>query len=813
MAAIWMRVRSQLRSGLRWFIVLVVVTGIAAGVVLTAAAGARRTSSAYERFLAWARPPDAGGLVSTGSSSSVVDTRKVAALPEVRGSAVFDGFLFVPRSSSGRLSEIGQGAGSAAPALHPEEGLGRLKILEGTMLDPGDPHQILVGWGTGHLEEVHAGDRFDLRFLLRGQDPNVFFSANSVADIPASALGAPYPVTVAGIFFEPGDVGDNAYGDVLFSPAFDRSVGPQLSVQRQMTVRLEHGAADVDTFLHDVRALAGGGNVLFNSLGSTTPQVQRSIRPQAAALVIFAVLAAAAVLLALGQALARQTFLDSIENPTYRALGMTPGELFAAALAKSALLGIAAAPVAILTALALSRTMPVGLARVAEPAPGPSADWLVLGIGSVLVVIIVVAISAAPAWRAARQHGGALGLIEVPSPTRPSLTSRALRRLGLPPTAALGTRMALEPGRGRTSVPVRSAIVGLTLSIAALGTALGFGAGFDHLFSTPRLYGWNWDVALGSPYSVRDLAPKFVPALLADPDVGAVAAGNGLAVVAVQGPGGRADELQVIGLDQIRGTVHLPVLRGRWVRSDDEIVVGAKTLRRLGADIGGDVEIRAGERVRQARIVGTSAFLDLSGTGVLGQGVGMTLHALRGLYDGIPASVFPVRFRPGVNRGPATARLERTFPHAVVLPDPALGALEDVSPVRRVPLVLAAVLALAALTTMANTLVTSIRRRRRDLAILKTIGFVRRQVSSAVAWQASVMVAVSLAIGIPLGIAAGRWAWTAFADQLGVVPEPAVAAGAVLMMIPIALLAANLIALVPGRIAGKVRPAAALRTE
>src|SRR5207237_10595708 len=96
------------------------------------------------------------------------------------------------------------------------------------------------------------------------------------------------------------------------------------------------------------------------------------------------------------------------------------------------------------------------------------------------------------------------------------------------------------------------------------------------------------------------------------------------------------------------------------------------------------------------------------------------------------------------------------------------------------------------------TMVTSVRRRRRDLAILKTIGFVRRQVSATVAWQATAIVTVSLVIGLPLGVAAGRWAWSGFANALGVVPESVVPLGVVAVTIPTALLLTNAIASVPG---------------
>jgi putative ABC transport system permease protein len=130
-----------------------------------------------------------------------------------------------------------------------------------------------------------------------------------------------------------------------------------------------------------------------------------------------------------------------------------------------------------------------------------------------------------------------------------------------------------------------------------------------------------------------------------------------------------------------------------------------------------------------------------------------------------------------------------------------------------VPVALSGLLALIAAGTLAHTLASSTRRRRRDLAIMKSLGFTRRQVRHAVAWQATTIAAVALLIGLPTGIAGGRWAWRVFAAQLGVLPEPAIPLTAILIAIPAALALANLIAAAPARAAARTQSAAVLRTE
>ena len=132
---------------------------------------------------------------------------------------------------------------------------------------------------------------------------------------------------------------------------------------------------------------------------------------------------------------------------------------------------------------------------------------------------------------------------------------------------------------------------------------------------------------------------------------------------------------------------------------------------------------------------------------------------------------------------------------------------------RTTPIVLAGLLALLALLTVAHALVTGVRRRRRDLALLKTLGFTRGQVSGAVAWQASTIGVIALVVGIPLGVVLGRWAWSALANNLGTVSEPIVPIALLLVAIPVVLVLLNAVAYLPGRVAARLRPATVLRSE
>ena len=115
------------------------------------------------------------------------------------------------------------------------------------------------------------------------------------------------------------------------------------------------------------------------------------------------------------------------------------------------------------------------------------------------------------------------------------------------------------------------------------------------------------------------------------------------------------------------------------------------------------------------------------------------------------------------------------------------------------PLLLAGGLALAALVALGLALAASVRRCRRDLAQLKVLGFVQRQLSAAVAWHASIAVSIGIAVGIPLGIVLGRWLWTLFAEEIGAVPAPTVPVPSLLLAAIVALVLANAAAVLPGR--------------
>jgi putative ABC transport system permease protein len=149
----------------------------------------------------------------------------------------------------------------------------------------------------------------------------------------------------------------------------------------------------------------------------------------------------------------------------------------------------------------------------------------------------------------------------------------------------------------------------------------------------------------------------------------------------------------------------------------------------------------------------------------------------------------------------------------VVTTDQRPSDIQDYTGVRDTPLILGAVLALLAVGTLAHVLLTGVRRRRRDLAVLKTLGLLRSQLLRVVTWQACALAAAALLAGLPAGLLAGRWAWALFARSVGVAGTADVPLPIVLLVIPVTLLAASLLAAGPGWAAARIRPALILHAE
>ena len=815
MGAVWLRLRAELRHQWRVWLALAMLLGVIGGIALTAAAGARRTDTAYPRFL---RASHAAQLAVFPALSGFGGYfRAVARLPQVSSSASA-AFLQMSRPGPG-ASPFGLTA-EASPAGDDGVSLDRVKVLAGRLFDPADPHAVMISQQLAGQEHLRPGGTLHLiGYPQRGPSPDI-----------AHAVRLAFRVSAVVAFTD--QIAAASYPRLLLSPAFART-------RQAMSFNPAGGAlylvlrphADAAAFTRQAMALAVRyrvGNIQVAHLATTYAAAQRSIRPEAVALGTFAGLAGLIALAIIGQLLSRQLVLDSAEFPVLRALGMPRSRLAALSLARVAAVTTVGAVLAVGTAIAASPLMPIGPARSAEPSPGVELNLAILGAGFVMIAAAPLLVVLPAALRAASRARGALGLAEPAAPVRPSRLSLALGLTGSVP-GNLGVRMAFEPGHGRTAVPVRSALAGTTVAVAAVVAAMVFGASFLGLVGTPHLYGQNWAQEL-------NLQAGAVPGAIGQQVLAQVKglteyAGGDYGEVSVVAPGHRSGTVvPAIGLDQLRGRRFLTLLAGRAPAGPHEIALGPRTLRTLGLHVGQRVKVDAGNRTSQMRIVGSAvlAGFHVGGSTPTDLGTGAVVAASVLSQPSPPAcpgqatcyNFFLLRYRPGTDLRVAAAEVtsvatRRGCPPGlcVVASDQRPSDIENYTGVRDTPLALGAVLALLAVGMLAHVLLTGVRRRRRDLAMLKTLGLLRSQLLRVVSWQATALAAAALLAGLPLGLLAGRWAWLLFADSAGVGNQADVPLPLVLLVIPVTLILAVLLAAVPGWTAARVRPALILRSE
>ena len=782
MTAIWLFLRAESRRRWRAWLSLALIVGVFGGGVVTAAAGALRTGSAYSRFLDWSRAPDA--LVHAdpyNRSLARLSPAAVMRVPQAADAAVIK-TLLPDRSIIQFLSP----ASNTIPGQ-----FWKRKILSGRLADPGRPDEVNVSFTLAQRFHLRAGDPLRLTLTTEGRPTPFVFH---VAGIDAAQIEFP-PA--------PGNSTCIAWG----TPAFYRQ-HRALDGFVQVALRFHHGSRDWPAVQRELSQNAHGKPVDATLLSTQSVNTERSIRPQAVALWLLAALFGVIGLLIVGQLLARLSFLEATEYGTLRALGMSRGQLMTACLGRAAAIGGAGGVIAAVLGVALSPLLPVGLAGVAEPYPGIDADIPVVAAVLAAAVLVTTGCAAWPGWRAAAERPRA-----EPGQQRRGVISR-LAAAG-PVPLVMGIRLALHRGAGRTAVPVRSAVVSAAVGVAALSAAIVFAASLSHLLASPALYGVTWDAAVTNN-SGTGTGPV-VATVKRDRQVAAWATFWAGAPLRAGRTGFEAIVLEMPGAASF---VPAPVT-GRLPRSSGEIALGTKTLRQLHAPVGATIQVSLAEYpARPMTIVGTTVFPTLSDTLGLGTGAALTPGGVRHLLPAKaknppPAAVF-VRFRPGAEpqagRQALATRLAGVGSFTVDGPATPTD-LVNFGQVQDLPQVLGIGLAVVALLTITHLLMTSVRRRRRDFAILRALGFTSWQVRGTLCWQALTLAGIALLIGVPAGIACGRLCWQVFAHQLGITPVVAVPLAVLAVMAAGWLAAAALIAVLPGEAATRNGAARVLHSE
>jgi hypothetical protein len=818
----WYRFRCTLRARWSGYLALTLLLGLIGGLAIGSVAAARRTQGAYPAYLAATSPSDL--TVLTGLSTSQESgydpavIAKIAALPGVRHVASYALVNVAILGLNGAPVALpfvaGELPGSVDGAYFTTD---RVTVVQGRLPDLSRPDEIAID-DKGTPSQVHVGTAAELGF----------YSSSQLTDLYAGKTVKPafrQKVTVVGAVVYSAeqtqdDIDTQRDGGALFTPALTKKLLSCCVGATETAIQLAADgpgpggtagpAAIAAAEARIQQVLPPGFPIEFYVTADTAGKAQRAIAPTSIALAVFGGIAAVAALVIGGQLIGRQQRLGAADRRVLRALGASRVTVVAdglpgicAAIATGALL-------ACVVAVALSPFSPLGSVRQVYPHRGVTFDWPVLGAGAGLLVIVCCLLAVMLAWRQARR----LGAAQTAGEARPGLgasIARAARAAGLPVATGEGIRLALDPGGEADSVPLRSVILGTGLAVIVAVASVTFGASLATLVAHPALYGWNWtfDVSSGQSVVNRDQAARVLDS---DP---AVAAWTGIwyGTASIDG-----QTVPVLGMTP-DAAVTPPVLSGHGLAGPDEVVLGAATLAALHKHVGDVVTVTDGGPPFSLRIAGTATLPSL--------GVQVTVHTEMGTgavfdYLHIPGdtAVKPdeilVTLKPGADAAAAKARLQRLVPAdqgGVISTVQRPAEITDYQAMGIAPTVLAGTLALGAIASLWLTLMASVRRRRRALALLKTFGFTRRQLAATVTWQAVTAVLAGVIPGIPLGIALGRLLWGVFARDISVVPAPAVPALEIILIGLGALAFASLVALWPGRVAGRTPAATLLRAE
>jgi hypothetical protein len=371
---------------------------------------------------------------------------------------------------------------------------------------------------------------------------------------------------------------------------------------------------------------------------------------------------------------------------------------------------------------------------------------------------------------------------------------------------------------------VGTALIGSVAGVAALCATAVFGSSLAHLTTTPALYGAPYQYFFNSAGPGAIGQDPLVKELVGDRAIGRIT------LVSIPAIAVNRVNVRAVTATARRGPMLLSAAQGRLPAGDDEIALGASTMRTVGTRIGALVRVTAtgpDGRVHAGRfrVVGLLPLPTDFGTGGLGTGAAMTTAGYASLVCppspgqaachatvANSAELLLVSAAPGPAGARALARHVARHEDNVTAPT-VPAALVNFGESAAFPLLIGGVVAVCGLAALAHLLVVSVARRRTETGLLRALGMVRRQLAAIVFWQATTVAVVALAAGIPLGIAAGRAIWRAFAISLGVVPVPVVQAWLIVALAAGALIAANALAAVPAMNAARSRPGPLLRTE
>lgn len=165
MTAVWYRAQAELRQHWRATVALALLVGLVGAVVLTVVAGARRSSTAYERFRETSRSADV--QLETGFTADPALLDQVELLPQVEVVAR----VAVPLL---RLAGVDLKPGFEFSSIASPDGsfptkIDRVRVVQGREPDPARADEVGVSESVATTLNLGVGDEVTFRSLTPQQ--------------------------------------------------------------------------------------------------------------------------------------------------------------------------------------------------------------------------------------------------------------------------------------------------------------------------------------------------------------------------------------------------------------------------------------------------------------------------------------------------------------------------------------------------------------------------------------------------------------------------------------------------------------------
>ena len=494
--------RSTFRDRWAGYLSVIILIGLVGGLGLGSLAAARRTQSSFSVFLAATNPSDfqvsiySGGTGGTNLSYSASLTREISRLPGVRHVAA--GFVVIgaPLTADGapriRVTGLAYPVASVNGLFFTQD---RVALNQGRLANPRRPDEIVMAPVVARLLGFHVGQVIPFGFYSDAQQSLPEFGTRAVPpalrvdmklvglaslnseivedDVDTLPTFLPLTPAFAKEALAKGGLsgaltfGIRTSGGAATVPLVEREIArlapPGVQVTDHALVPVaRQGGHHAEAHLHRTGGLRGGCAPrcrAHRDAADRAPPPRRPRRPEDPPRP------------RRGSGRHRVGRLDRFGSGDRDSDRSSPS-----------CVGFALSPIA-----------PLGPVRPVYPDRGFSFDWTVLGYGFVFLMVLLGSIGVLLAYTTAPHR---VFLRRSLRPTAGARVVGSAAHAGLSAPGVVGVRMALEPGEGRATVPVRSALLGSILAVALVVTTLTFGDSLQTLVSNPPLYGWNWTYIL-----------------------------------------------------------------------------------------------------------------------------------------------------------------------------------------------------------------------------------------------------------------------------------------------------------------------------